>query len=140
MPKIATRSKAAVNLFFTQRSDKSSWRARSAFAVAESPDTFRSRPESKKPFQLHLRTELAEYSSNWYARSYTRPSGTRDAREHAATALCELIHARRARISECVSVNVCACDREGISLGPPKRDREAASYMIHSLYKNNRLL
>lgn len=46
-------------VFRTRGSDKSVPRALDRRSP-ESPDTFRSRPESKKPFQLHLRTELAE--------------------------------------------------------------------------------
>lgn len=119
-------------------------------AVVESPDTFRSRPESKKPFQLHLRTNLAD--SNWYvaahalAQVYTY-AVVRDTRSAARPCVC-------------VRAYVC-CTRELVSLSPSllslplpplsllvslsasrssKRVREAASYMIHSLYKNNRLL
>lgn len=60
-------------------------------AVVESPDTFRSRPESKKPFQLHLRTNLAD--SNWYvaahalAQVYTY-AVVRDTRSAARPCVC----------------------------------------------------
>lgn len=41
----------------------------------------------------------------------------------------------------CVCVYVYIREREGVPLClSAKRVREAASYMIHSLYKNNRLL
>lgn len=131
VPKIATRPRAAVNLFFTRGSDKSSPRARSALAVAESPDTFRSRPESKKPFQLHLRTYRASRVALTGTRAHThvtRPSGTRDARKHAATALCELMCTRRARISECA--RVCACEREGVPLGLSAPRSESAKRLV----------
>lgn len=156
----AVRAAVVTCLFFSHKSFPRSIGAR---AVVESPDTFHSRPESKKPFQLHL-----PYRASRVALTGTRARAgagantsayhqvcTRDARD---TALCEL-----ARVNICVCilcvhvcVNVCMimymCVHASakaslpVSLSlylylsrPPKRVREAASYMIHSLYKNNRL-
>lgn len=103
-------------------------------AVVESPDTFRSRPESKKPFQLHLRTNLAD--SNWYVVAHTIARYTRT-RVHDTRWMAFYVYARR-RLSLLL-----LSPHRSFSLSvsrSAKRVREAASYMIHSLYKNNRLL
>lgn len=111
--------------------------------VAESPDTFRSRPESKKPFQLHLRTSLVD--SNWYVFRTHSPrvhtTRVRDTRRGMAL----YVYARR-RLSHPPPLSLSLSSLSALfsslflSLRSSKRVREAASYMIHSLYKNNRLL
>ena len=123
-------------------------------AVVESPDTFRSRPESKKPFQLHLRTNLAD--SNWYVVAHTLPRYIRGARTYIRDTRSMALYVLRGESSLSCSLRFSlslSLSFSLSSLSPPlsprrsfcvsrssKRVREAASYMIHSLYKNNRLL
>lgn len=118
--------RAVVDLFFTQGSDKSSPRSRSALAaaaVAESPDTFRSRPESKKPFQSCTYQELALTGTRAHTLTHTiaRPSGTYIHSMHAIHAalcerarLCTRVVFAFVRIYVCTTV--CACEREGVPL------------------------